>query len=304
MHAHTRQRHTKKSKHSEWTQWDEAKTGRWHRTEMSGENPSWYVRHAECRLLAKGEKMKKRPVKTGINLQHKISYSTSSDLDSSLGVSVSADEVVSNSSLFSRMKLRCMRAICAMIRSRRLAASSTFLRFSLSSLLSMPPLPPPRWARLAGVVTAPSASEFCRPPISSSDFYTTQVHTETNINLTHKYVAQLARFSRVTSCPGKLTSGIVVAVLVQAESLPVTQTIALKHWRMASKITHLKRVLYAILCPTLNHENSNAHINLISIELTMVARKPARLSQHKQDKAIWTPAITHCPQIYTITATK
>ena len=28
MHAHTRQWHTKKSKHSEWTQWDEAKSGR------------------------------------------------------------------------------------------------------------------------------------------------------------------------------------------------------------------------------------------------------------------------------------
>ena len=28
MHAHTRQWHTKKSKHGEWTQWDEAKSGR------------------------------------------------------------------------------------------------------------------------------------------------------------------------------------------------------------------------------------------------------------------------------------
>jgi len=28
MHAHTRQWHTKKSQHSEWTQWDEAKSGR------------------------------------------------------------------------------------------------------------------------------------------------------------------------------------------------------------------------------------------------------------------------------------
>jgi len=28
MHAHTRQWQTKKSKHSEWTQWDEAKSGR------------------------------------------------------------------------------------------------------------------------------------------------------------------------------------------------------------------------------------------------------------------------------------
>jgi len=28
MHAHTRQWHEKKSKHSEWTRWDEAKSGR------------------------------------------------------------------------------------------------------------------------------------------------------------------------------------------------------------------------------------------------------------------------------------
>ena len=107
-------------------------------------------------------------------------------LESSLAVNVSLD-VVSNSSLFSRIKLRCMRAICAIMRSRRFAAISIFFLFSLSSLPSMLLLP--RCRRLDCVVVDPSPSEFCSPPTSSSNFYIT-ASTHTTINLNFKYTVR------------------------------------------------------------------------------------------------------------------
>jgi len=110
---------------------------------------------------------------TGVGNYAQSHQSMPSHLESSLGVSVSLG-VVSNSSLFSRMKFRCMRAICAMMRSRRFAANSIFLRFSRSSL---PSTLLPRCRRLDGVTTVPSPSAFCSPPISSSNCSSHAPHT-------------------------------------------------------------------------------------------------------------------------------
>jgi len=134
---------------------------------MDGQTDGFAIAYSALSMLSRAKNIQTIKVDTTVTTRNLLFNIISSHLASSPAVNVSL-EVVSNSSLFSRMKLRCMRAICAMIRSRRFAASSIFFRFSLSSF---PSTLLPRCRCLDGVVTVPSPSEFWSLPISSSDWH-------------------------------------------------------------------------------------------------------------------------------------